>query len=154
MKLTVNSRSISAKLEALKEKAADAAGQKVLEIAQDAVQLSPVDTGAFVESWSIVPKGSGGGRMKSARTAARRAVSGKLSAGQKQAIREKHKNVLVSDLNTHKETILSSGGAVIRNRAPHQPFVKPRTEGEGPGSGRGDAQAGKRLLATVVDRHR
>lgn len=153
MKLKVNSQSLSAKLELINKKAEEKALGKITKVGSDAVMLSPVDTGAFVESWSILPKGSGGGRSKSANTKARKAVSGKLSAGQRQAIRSAQVGVLAKDVSTHREAILRGSGAVIRNRAPHQPYVKPTTEGEGPGSGRGDANAGKRLLATVRDKN-
>lgn len=153
MKLSVNEKSLSLKFEAIMDKAEDAAFDKVVAIASDAVALSPVDTGAFVESWSIVPKGSSGGRSRSANTRARRAVSGKLSAGQKQAIRTTQVGVLTSDAHKHLDAIIKGSGAVIRNRAPHQPYVKPTTEGQGPGSGRGDANSGKRLLAAVRDKH-
>jgi hypothetical protein len=124
MKVKVNSQSLSLKLDKLKEKANRKALDKVRRIGQDVVQVSPVDTGAFVESWSILPKGSGGGRSKSSKTPARRAVSGKLSEGQKQQLREKSKVALESDLAKFGEQILNLGGAVIRNRAPHQPYVE------------------------------
>jgi hypothetical protein len=153
MKLKVNSQSISAKFKAIEERAEEVALDKIQKIGVDAVNLSPVDTGAFVESWTILPKGSGGGRSRSANTKARKAMSGKLSAGHKEAIRAKSRATLAEDVQSSREAILSGGGAVVRNRAPHQPYVKPTTEGEGPGSGRGDVNSGKRLLATVKDRN-
>ena len=126
--LKANEKSISVKLQALSDAAKEAALGMVLDVAEDAAQASPVDTGAFVESWSLLPKGSGGGRSKSSKTPQRRAVSGKLSAGQKQALREKSKRQLRQDLASKKEAIVSVGGAVIRNRAPHQPYVEARRQ--------------------------
>lgn len=128
IKLQANQKSISAKLQALSEAAHEAALGKVLEVGEDAVQASPVDTGAFVESWSIVPKGSGAGRSRSSKTPARRAVSGKLSSSQKQALREKAKGQLAEDLQKYKSQILSKEGAVVRNRAPHGDYMKPHPE--------------------------
>lgn len=128
IKLRANTQSISAKIEDMRAKAQAAALNKILSVAQDAAQVSPVDTGAFVESWSVLPKGSGAGRSKSSKTPERRAVSGKLTASQKQAIRDTHKGVLADDLKKHRLTILKSGGAIIRNRAPHQPYVEARRQ--------------------------
>lgn len=142
IKLKANTKSISAKLQALREGAEEAALGKVLNAAQDAVQASPVDTGAFVESWSIVPKGSGAGRSKSSKTPARRAVSGKLSASQKQAIREKHKNAIAGDLSKFREQILNLKGATITNRAPHGKHMQPR-----------NGMTLNKILMYVVDRN-
>ena len=125
--IKVNTNSLSVKLKEAREEAEAAMLDKVRQVGTDAVQASPVDTGAFVESWSILPKGHGGGRSKSSKTPARRAVSGKLSAGQKQAIKQKHiTQALLQDINTHGETIIARGGAVVRNRAPHGQVMKPR----------------------------
>lgn len=136
MKVKVNSRSLSLKLEEAERAAKEAAKAKVMKVASDAVRASPVDTGAFVESWSIVPKGSGGGRSKSSK--------GKPRKQNRSAIQEQHiAQELPKDLAAHGETIISSGGAVVRNRAPHGPHMQPR-----------DRMTLGNILATVKDKNR
>jgi len=140
MKIKVNSQSLSVKLEAMERAAKEAAKAKVLKVASDAVQASPVDTGAFVESWSIVPKGSGGGRSKSSK------APGRTGGQNKQAVKSNHiAKELTKDLTTHGESIITSGGAVVRNRAPHGPHMVPR---------RGNGMALGKILATVKDKNR
>lgn len=120
MRAILNEKSISLKFEKMLEKAESKAMEMVLSVGATAVNLSPIDTAAFVESWSIVPKGSGAGRRKSSKTPERLAVSGKISEGEKMAIKQRHiETALKSDMDKYKEQLVSSGGAVIRNRAPH-----------------------------------
>ena len=88
-------------------------------IANYAVSVSPVDTGAYVESFSIVPAGAGGGRMK--RSDVRTA-----SVAQGTAAREDFastaKSNLYSDISRlNLEQMLEDGNAriTLRNRSPH-----------------------------------
>jgi len=74
-----------------------------------AVSISPVDTGAYVESFSVVPRGAGGGRMRSS--------NGRAKAPNPIAVQEQEAARLKSDLDNID--IIESGGFVLRNRAPH-----------------------------------
>mgnify|MGYP003633676232 FL=1 len=64
MQVTV-AASFFKKFDMLEKKAEDAIKDKVSEIVSDAVDLSPVDTGAFVESWQINPSGQRSSRARS-----------------------------------------------------------------------------------------
>lgn len=120
MKIIVNTNSVSAKLEAAEKALGEAMLGKVTAAARTAVQASPVDTGAFVESWSVVPSGSGGGRSRSSKAPGRYS----LPESAKQAVKDEQKQVVASDVRKHSKVILEKGIAVIRNRAPHQPYIK------------------------------
>lgn len=54
------------KIDAISEKVEDEVGKKLFGVASTAVLASPVDTGAFVNSWSFKDN-LGGGRSKSSR---------------------------------------------------------------------------------------
>jgi len=58
------SPSLQRKLDSINETIAEAAEFKLTQISEDIVRLSPVDTGAFVNSWSFKDN-PGGGRSKS-----------------------------------------------------------------------------------------
>lgn len=136
MKLKVNTASLSAKIEALESSMEEKVLRKILKVGEDAVWASPVDTGAFVGSWSILPKGSGGGRSKSSK--------GKPRKQNRSVIQKQHISTeLPKDITRHGKAILAKGGAVVRNRAPHAQAMKPRA---GPNLGQ--------ILATVKDKNR
>ena len=109
--------------------AIDAAAEKKVRgvaeaIVDYAVSISPVDTGAYVESFSVVPRGAGGGRMRSS--------NGRAKAPNPIAVQEQEAARLKSDLDNID--IVESGGFVLRNRAPHANRVEtgedwPITEG-------------------------
>lgn len=61
--VTIN-RSFYDKLEKLSELPAEVIEEKAYEIASYATSMSPVDTGAYILSHSIVAGGKGGGRMR------------------------------------------------------------------------------------------
>ena len=56
MQVTV-AKSFFKKIESINEKVEVEIKKKASEIVSDAVDYSPVDTGAFVESWQINPRG-------------------------------------------------------------------------------------------------
>ena len=94
----------------------DAVKQKASEIVTDAVDLSPVYTGAFVESWQINPRGD---RSARSRTSAGRPP---LSEGAKQAKRETEKSRLLSRVASFDAEMLT--GFTLTNRAPHEEFIE------------------------------
>ena len=114
------------KIEAVSEKIEDEVGKKFFAVARTAVLASPVDTGAFVNSWSFKDN-LGGGRSKSSRGKPRNQPDqpNKLTA----------LNNLAKDINTALAGS-STGGAVkggievpvgdyyLLNRAPHAEQVE------------------------------
>ena len=110
MQVTV-ARSFFKKIELLEDKVEEAAKGKAKEIVDTAVDLSPVDTGAFVESWQINPRGD---RTRRSRSPAGRP---KLPDGAKQAKRDEEK----VRLNNRVDSFDFEGldGFTITNTAPH-----------------------------------
>lgn len=63
----INEKSISAKIEKAMLEMEGEVKRRLVGIAEDLVTRTPVDTGAYAESFSVVPAGSGSGRMKTSR---------------------------------------------------------------------------------------
>lgn len=110
--VTIN-QSFFNKLSKIEEIAGDKVEEKLLSLGSYAVQISPVDSGAYIESMSFRPVGSGGGRMRSSENRP------SLPSGVKQDAKEEAKAELANDLVAFKKDIIEKGGAVLRNRAPH-----------------------------------
>lgn len=115
--VTVN-QSFFDKLSKINELIGDKVEDKLLSLGSYAVQISPVDTGAYVESMSFRPVGSGGGRMRSSDNRV------PVPEGSKQDVKEAAKAELSNDLRAYKKDIIEKGGAVLRNRAPHSNDVE------------------------------
>jgi hypothetical protein len=115
MQVTVG-KSFFKKMDAVTAKMGEVVKDRAIEIISDAVNLSPVDTGAFVESWQVNPRGD--------RTAFARSATGRpsLPASAKQAKREQEKTRLVGRIESFDTTKLD--GFTITNRAPHIPLIK------------------------------
>jgi Asp-tRNA(Asn)/Glu-tRNA(Gln) amidotransferase C subunit len=114
MQVTV-ARSFFKKLELLEQKVEKQIEDKASEIVTYAVDLSPVDTGAFVESWQINPRGD--------RTRRARSPSGRepLSDAGKEAKRQEEKARLLNRVASFDLQQLS--GFTITNTAPHIPEI-------------------------------
>ena len=110
MQVTV-AKSFFKKIEAINDKVEVEIKKKASEIVSDAVDYSPVDTGAFVESWQINPRGE---RSRRSRSSAGRP---KLPEGSKQGKRESEKSRLMSRVASFDFEQLS--GFTITNGAPH-----------------------------------
>jgi hypothetical protein len=93
----------------------DAIEEKLVSLGNYAVQISPVQTGSFVESWSLSPIGTRGHRYKNSRN--------KPLKDNESAKADGRANI-ASDANTYKEQIIEKGGAVLSNRAPHAKDVE------------------------------
>ena len=104
------SPSFQKKMTKLTELVGDNIQEKLVSLGSYAVQISPVYSGAFVESWSLRPIGSGGGRSRMSRAD---------PTPNPEAKKEEGKANIVGDANTYKDQILAQGGAVLTNRAPH-----------------------------------
>jgi len=102
------SPSFQAKMTKLQELYGDAIEEKLTSLGLYAVEISPVDTGAFVESWSIRPIGSSSGR--------RRQREGKPSKDTASAKADARQNIL-TDASAYKTQIIEKGGAVLVNRS-------------------------------------
>ena len=66
-KFRVNEKSVSAKIENSEEFLELKAKALLEDLAKDLVTRTPVDTGAFAESFSVLPSSSGGGRSRSSK---------------------------------------------------------------------------------------
>lgn len=84
--------------------------EKLSSLGKYAVQISPVYSGAFAESWSIRPIGSSGGRSRKSRPE---------KAPDAQSKKEEAKALIEGDVQKYSKDIAEKGGAVLTNRAPH-----------------------------------
>ena len=104
------SPSFQKKMSKLEELLGDTIDEKMLSLGTYAVEISPVYSGAFAESWSIRPIGSGGGRSRKSRPDKVPDVQSK---------KEEAKGLIAKDVAQYSEQILKDGGAVLTNRSPH-----------------------------------
>ena len=103
-------KSISASIKTMASKTIE---KDLKNIFETILSLSPVQTGAFITSWSLVPKGSGAGRMKSSK--------GKPITKDWEKFSSISRNQLYQDLDKIDNLL---DGVVLRNRAPHAPEVE------------------------------
>ena len=104
------SPSFQAKMDKLDELLGEKIEEKLVSLGNYAVEISPVDTGAFVESWSLRPIGSSSGR--------RRQREGKPSKDTASAKADARTNI-ATDAARFSNEIADKGGAVLTNRSPH-----------------------------------
>jgi hypothetical protein len=115
MQVTVG-KSLFKQVDLLGQKLESAVMEKASDIVTDAVGLSPVHTGAFVESWQINPRGE---RSRRARSSAGRTP---LPEGAKEAKRETEKSRLLSRVASFDFSTLD--GFTLTNTAPHNEFIE------------------------------
>lgn len=108
-KLTIGPR--MAQLEGLAEEKLKAAAKDIVDFA---VNLSPVDTGAYVESFSVVPRGSSNGRSRSSK--------GRPRNQNEVAVKESEKARLFSEVDALN--IYENKGFTLNNRSPHANLVE------------------------------
>jgi len=113
IQVTVN-KSFYSKLEAIEEEAKEKAIELGQEVVSFAVGISPVDTGAYVESFSVVPRGSSGGRS---RTSKNRPKASNPEGVRGEAIGRLRSSVVAIDPN-------ETGGFTLINRSPHARAVE------------------------------
>ena len=106
--------SLDNKIEQLEDLVDEKLRDRLEGIADYAISISPADTGAYVESFSMVPAGQGGGRSKISE--ARTASVKKGTASRKQFTDIARSN-LYSDIE--RFSLETSDKVTLRNRAPH-----------------------------------
>jgi len=111
------SKSISASIRKEIDEIAEPQVKRIIRnVAEDALFYSPVDTGAFITSWSVVPSGSGAGRSRTSRNKPKANEAEKRD----EAARQIEADIAALDvMNTN---------AVLRNRSPHAPIVEQRKQ--------------------------
>lgn len=115
MQVTVG-KSLFKQVDLMGQKLESAVMEKASDIVTDAVGLSPVHTGAFVESWQINPRGE---RSRRARSSAGRTP---LPEGAKEAKRETEKTRLLSRVASFDFSTLD--GFTVTNTAPHKKLIE------------------------------
>lgn len=111
--ITIN-QSFYKKMEELQNSTKREVWDKGEEIVSYAAAVSPVQTGAYVESFSVVSRGSGGGRS---RTSNNRPI-----LGDKEAKKQSEAERLRAEVRSIDP--LESEGFTLRNRAPHNKEVE------------------------------
>lgn len=104
------------KMDLLKGRIKHALFTKSEEIVSYAVAISPVDTGAYVESFSVTNRGSRSGRSRSSN--GRR----KLSLGEKDGVRMDQASRLRAELEVIDP--LETNGFTLTNNSPHSYIVE------------------------------
>lgn len=105
----------------INKSAADAVEDRLNHIASYAVVVSPVDTGAYVESFSLLRQGSGGGRSKSSNARPNGVKKGNGGANPEQFREVARQNLTADIAGLNIQQAIESGNTrfVLRNRAPH-----------------------------------
>lgn len=114
MKVRVNQKSLSAKIDKALLETEDKLRVKLVDIAEDLTLRTPVDTGAFAESFSVVPASSGGGRRRDSHGRPRR-----------QDVAT-YRSIALSNMTADIEglQLLENKSVSFRNRAPHAEVVE------------------------------
>lgn len=106
--VTIN-KSFYDKMDQLENVARNRIFDKGEQIVTYAAHASPVDTGAYIESWSVVSRNAGGGRSRTS--------NNKPKVADKQGKREAEASRLRQEVNSIDP--LEEKGFTLRNRAPH-----------------------------------
>jgi hypothetical protein len=104
------------KMDQLENQVREKVWSKGEEIVSYAAAISPVQTGAFVESFSVVPRGAGGGRSRTSNN--KPIIADKAGKKQEEAARLRAEVRAVDPLEQN--------GFTLRNRAPHANAVEAR----------------------------
>lgn len=114
----VNMKSVSAKIENLKERVEEEVKDDLKKIATDLTTRTPVDTGAFAESFSVVPASSGAGRRKSSKGRPRN-----------QDLRT-YRDIAQANMNSDIDglQLFENKSVSFRNRAPHAKAVEDKKQ--------------------------
>ena len=111
--ITIN-QSFYKKMDQLRNDTKEKVWLKGEEIVSYAAAISPVQTGAYVESFSVVPRGAGGGRSRSSNN--KPIVADKAGKKQEEAARLRAE---VRSVDPFEDV-----GFTLRNRAPHNKAVE------------------------------
>jgi len=110
-------KTLQQKLDKAKGNIEEAIKDQLEHIANYAVAISPVDTGAYVESFSMLPAGQGGGRMKSSQTEKRRLHRVFDNTASREEFASKARKNLYGDIN--KFNLETSDKITLINRSTH-----------------------------------
>ena len=110
----IDEAAIARKIEAAKTSILEEVKNEFAAIAWDAVSFSPVDTGAFVTSWSFETGKSGRPRGKSSLN--------KPRGQSEEDMQKKGREQLVSDIDQIPD-LKSAEIVTLRNGSPHAPYV-------------------------------
>lgn len=113
-KVRYNEKSLSAKIKNIEEQTEEKIKGKFLEIAEDLSSRAPVDTGAYAESFSVVPASFGGGRSRISKGRPRR-----QDVGTFRNIAYQNMAADIAGLQ-----LMENRSVSFRNRAPHARFVE------------------------------
>jgi hypothetical protein len=109
MRVRINNKSLSAKIEKLEQITEEKLKSRLVDIAEDLTKRTPVDTGAYAESFSVVPASSGAGR--------RRSSKGRPKNQSLEQYRSIALGNMTADINSLQ--LLENRSVSFRNRAPH-----------------------------------
>lgn len=112
----INKQSLERKKKKLEGLFGDTVVEKLTSYATYAITISPVLSGAYVESMSIRPRGSSSGRSRRSDI--------REPALDKEAKKQEAIALVQGDAERFKDEILDTGGAVLINRAPHAAEVE------------------------------
>lgn len=113
--ITIN-QSFYQKMDKLENQVREKVWSKGEEVVSYAASISPVQTGAFVESFSVVPRGAGGGRSRTSNN--KPILADKAGKKQEEAARLRAEVRAIDPLEQN--------GFTLRNRAPHANVVEAR----------------------------
>lgn len=113
IQVTVNN-SFFNKIKQTEELLEEEAKELAYKIIDTTVNSSPVDTGAYMDSFSIVPRGSSGGRSRTSRGKPRNQPWEPYASAAKSRLRA----------SVAAMTLSENGGFTLVNRAPHARFVE------------------------------
>lgn len=111
--ITIN-QSFYKKMDQLENQVREKVWSKGEEVVSYAAAISPVQTGAFIESFSVVPRGAGGGRSRTSNN--KPILADKAGKKQEEAARLRAEVRAVDPLEEN--------GFTLRNRAPHASAVE------------------------------
>jgi len=114
MRVRVNEKSISTKIDKALMEAEEELKVKLVDIAEDLTIRTPVDTGAYAESFSVVPSSSGGGRSRDSHGRPRRQDP------------TTYQNIALSNMASDIDRLepIENSSISFRNRAPHAAKVE------------------------------
>lgn len=113
-KVSVNQKSVSGKLKKIEQLAEEYVKAELRKVADSLVDVSPVDTGAYVTSHSFQPTGGRGGRSRSS--------ANKPRQQDPTVKKEEARAQLYSDIEGAE--VSSSRAGIFRNRSPHATKVE------------------------------
>ena len=122
--ITINS-SFYKKMEQIENKIKERVWTKGEEVVSYAASISPVYSGAYVKSFSVVPRGGGGGRMRQspfAQDVADNQLGREEYKGDKDALKQGEAERLRASVRSIDP--LESEGFTLRNRSPHNKIVE------------------------------